>query len=149
MDSMGSATGLASVDGVPHLPQQPGADVPIAQLPVRIRRSSRRQRTVQAHVADGSVVVQIPESLSAAEELEQVRRLVSRLAGAQARRVRGYDTDDALSARAGELSAAWRARPGPARSAGGDNQARRWGSGTRPRPAVESAGRGMVLNGGH
>lgn len=61
---------------------------------------------------------------------------MSRLAGAQARRVRGYDTDDALSARAGELSAAylegaarpssvrWRGQPGPAMGFGYEAAAR-------------------------
>ena len=68
---------------------------------VEVRRSRRRRRTVSAYREDGRTVVLIPARFSRAEEREWVARMVARLDAREARR---RPTDEALTARAKELS---------------------------------------------
>lgn len=101
----------------------------VADLPIQVRRSRRRQRTVQAYVDDGTVVVLIPASFSAAEERRHVEDMVAKLAAAAAAKARRRGTDAALTRRAQELSNSYldgQARPLSVRWA--SNQLRRWGS---------------------
>lgn len=118
-------------DHVPH------DDVPVAPvggpdsqrdtaLPVEVRRSARRVRTVTAFRENGRTVVAIPARFTVAQEREWVRRMVSKLE-AQDRRRRPSDAQ--LAARAAELSRRYlggQARP--VSVAWSSNQGRRWGS---------------------
>ncbi|MFF3594880.1 M48 metallopeptidase family protein [Kitasatospora indigofera] len=93
---------------------------------VEVRRSARRSRTVSAYREGDRTVVLIPARMSVAEEQRWVAQMLDRLAAQESRRVLG---DDALSARARELSAAYlggRARPAQVRWV--TNQNSRWGS---------------------
>lgn len=101
----------------------------VARLPVEVRRSRRRRRTVQAYVDDSTVVVLIPASFSRAEERRHVEDMVAKLSAAQAARTRHRGTDVALARRAEELSndhLGGHAKPSSVRWA--SNQTRRWGS---------------------
>lgn len=101
---------------------------PRTGLPVQVRRSSRRRRTVSAYERDGAVIVLIPEWFSPEQEREWVGRMSRRLA---ARRHRPPAGDQQLLDRAHQLSAdylAGRARPSSVRWV--TNQGRRWGSAT-------------------
>lgn len=93
---------------------------------VEVRRSNRRRRTVSAYREGSRVVVLIPARLSRAEEAEWVTTMVARIEKAERRR---RPTDDALHARATELSERYlggRAVPVSVRWV--DNQSTRWGS---------------------
>jgi len=95
-------------------------------LPVEVRRSARRRRTVSAYREAGRVVVLIPARFTAEQEREWVQRMVARLDRAPARRRR---TDANLADRAAALSTRYlggKARPTSVRWV--DNQQRRWGS---------------------
>src|SRR5579875_622280 len=71
-------------------------------VPVEVRRSARRRRTVSAYRDGGRVVVLIPSRFTKAEEAKWVAEMVQRLdAGARRRRGGG---DGALAKRAAELS---------------------------------------------
>lgn len=101
-----------------------------AVLPVEIRRSARRTRTVSAVERDGVLVVMLPAGMSAAQERHWVAQMRERLARQRARRDRaGARSDAELMRRAGELSRRYldgRACPSSVRWV--DNQHRRWGS---------------------
>jgi predicted metal-dependent hydrolase len=93
---------------------------------VEVRRSTRRRRTVSAYREGSRVVVLIPARLSRAEEAEWVTTMLARIEKAERRR---RPTDDALHARATELSKRYlggRAAPVSVRWV--DNQNTRWGS---------------------
>jgi predicted metal-dependent hydrolase len=93
---------------------------------VEVRRSTRRRRTVSAYREGSRVVVLIPARLSRAEEAEWVTTMLARIEKAERRR---RPTDDALHARATELSERYlggRAAPVSVRWV--DNQNTRWGS---------------------
>ncbi|TWE19390.1 hypothetical protein FB465_4506 [Kitasatospora atroaurantiaca] len=93
---------------------------------VEVRRSARRSRTVSAYREGDRTVVLIPARMSHAEEQRWVAQMLDKLAAQESRRVLG---DDALAARARELSAAYlsgRAEPGQVRWV--TNQNSRWGS---------------------
>lgn len=95
-------------------------------VPVVIRRSPRRRRTVSAHWEGASVVVLVPAGLSPAEEQRWAGQMVVRLAAANARR---RPTDAALQTRAEQLAdryLAGQARPRSVRWS--DRQRGRWGS---------------------
>jgi predicted metal-dependent hydrolase len=98
-----------------------------ARPEVEVRRSRRRRRTVSAYRdTDGTIVVLVPSRLSRAEELEWVETMVARVERSEARR---KPTDDALLARAQQLSEKYLeglARPATVRWV--DNQRTRWGS---------------------
>lgn len=99
----------------------------VAGVPVEVRRSARRRRTVSAYKTDeGTVVVLVPARLSRAEEQRWATTMVERLERQERRR---RPTDAALTARAAELSRSYldgRATPTSVRWV--DNQRQRWGS---------------------
>jgi predicted metal-dependent hydrolase len=93
---------------------------------VEIRRSTRRKRTVRAYREGDKTIVLMPAHLSKDEEERHVRSLVERL---DRREQRVRPSDDALQARAAELSRAYldgRAVPLSVRWV--SNQNSRWGS---------------------
>ncbi|TNY38614.1 M48 family peptidase [Thermomonospora catenispora] len=93
---------------------------------VEVRRSARRKRTVSAYRDGDKTVVLVPSRLSKAEEERWVATILQRLAERERRR---NPSDDALLARAQELSRRYldgSARPVSVRWA--DNQRSRWGS---------------------
>ncbi|MEJ5915173.1 M48 metallopeptidase family protein [Pseudokineococcus sp. 1T1Z-3] len=99
-----------------------------ADVPVRVRRSARRRRTVTAFHEDGAVVVCIPARFTRAEEEAWVARMLARLSARERRRPPG---DGDLAARARTLSSRYlggRAVPTSVRWVG--NQHSRWGSTT-------------------
>ncbi|QMU67772.1 M48 family metallopeptidase [Streptacidiphilus sp. P02-A3a] len=97
-----------------------------AVQPVEVRRSARRSRTVSAYRDGDRTVVLIPERMSAAEEKRWVALMLDKLAAQESRQILG---DDALAARAAELSARYldgAAVPNSVRWV--TNQNTRWGS---------------------
>ncbi|MFJ8625453.1 M48 family metallopeptidase [Kitasatospora sp. NPDC093550] len=93
---------------------------------VEVRRSARRSRTVSAYREGDRTVVLIPARMSHAEEQRWVAQMLEKLAAQESRRIPG---DEALMARARELSAAYlddRAHPTQVRWV--TNQNSRWGS---------------------
>jgi len=77
--------------------------VEVADLPVEVRRSPRRRRSVQAYIDGGTVVVLIPASFSRTEERRHIEDMVGKLSAARAK-VQRRGTDVALARRAEELS---------------------------------------------
>lgn len=105
---------------------QEATDSPADPGDVEVRRSARRSRTVSAYREGDRTVVLIPARMSQAEEQRWVAKMLDRLAAQERRRVPG---DDALAARARELSDSYlggRARPDVVRWV--TNQNSRWGS---------------------
>ncbi|MGH3743825.1 MAG: M48 metallopeptidase family protein [Mycobacteriales bacterium] len=101
-------------------------------MPVEVRRSARRRRTVSAYRADGRIVVLVPARLTAAEEAAWVERMVARLA-----RRALPDGDEALQRRAAQLSARWLDGRAAATSVRwSTRQQRRWGSCTTTTGAI-------------
>lgn len=103
--------------------------VEVLELPVDVRRSHRRRRTVTAYVEGDTVVVLIPSWFSPDDECRHVEDVVAKLSVTRAARIRRRGTDTALSRRAEELSNSYlggHARPLSVRWA--SNQTRRWGS---------------------
>lgn len=93
---------------------------------VEVRRSRRRRRTVSAYRDGPTIVVLIPATLTAAEELQWVNTMTERVTRAERRR--SLD-EPALAARAAALSdrhLEGRARPHSVRWV--TNQHSRWGS---------------------
>ncbi len=111
--------------GRPSKPAPPSDDDAVAGS-VEVRRSARRRRTVSAYRDGDRTVVLIPARMSRSEERRWVAVMVERL---QLRERRVRPSDDALLARAGELSQRYlggRAEPASVRWA--TNQGARWGS---------------------
>jgi len=109
---------------------------------VEVRRSARRRRTVTAYREHGRTVVLIPAAFSAAEERRWVDQMVAKLQTREERRRRTMGSDEALRARAQELSAAHlggRAVPASVRWV--ENQNRRWGSCTPADRTIRLSGR--------
>jgi predicted metal-dependent hydrolase len=93
---------------------------------VEVRRSRRRRRTVSAYRDGARTVVLIPASFSAAEEARWVERMLARLTAGDRRR---QSTDEALAARAEQLSRRYlggHARPTSVRWV--STMGRRWAS---------------------
>ncbi len=88
---------------------------------VRVVRSTRRRRTIEARLAAGAVEVHIPASYSRAEEDEAIATMVARLER------RANLDDEALFARAQQLAARY-SLPAPAAVTWSSRQQRRWGS---------------------
>ena len=105
-------------------------------MPVVVRRSARRRRTVAAFWEDGNAVIAIPAHFTKAQENEWVRRMLDKLKrqgerGAQGSGRRRPASDAALAAHAAELSSRYlggRAAPTSVRWV--SNQKSRWGSAT-------------------
>ena len=125
---------------MPHLRPTSGASVPATTnsgIPIQVRRSARRKRTVNAVFRDGVALVSIPAHFSREQEAEWVRRMVDRLEQRSARAGSTQATDSELMTRAGELSRTYlsgRARPESVRWV--TNQNSRWGSATPARGTI-------------
>lgn len=99
-----------------------------AELPVEVRRSTRRRRTVSAYEREGRLVVLLPSWMGAEEEKAWVERMRVRV---RARQTRGRVSDEDLRRRAEGLSNRYlggRGRPSSVTWVA--NQSRRWGSAT-------------------
>ncbi|MFZ3417935.1 SprT-like domain-containing protein [Arthrobacter sp. 3Tela_A] len=119
----------------------PSASVPAttrAGLPIEVRRSARRKRTVNAVFRDGVAVVSIPAHFTKAQEAEWVQRMVDKLeTRAAAPPVDPAEADSGLAERAAELSRRYlkgAARPVSVRWVA--NQNSRWGSATPARGTI-------------
>ncbi|WP_426225486.1 M48 family metallopeptidase [Pseudarthrobacter sp. DSP2-3-2b1] len=104
-------------------------------MPVEVRRSARRTRTVAAFWENGTAVVAIPARFTVAQEVEWVNRMLDKLHRQGAKRAQQGKkrpaTDAALAAHAADLSARYfggRAVPASVRWV--SNQNSRWGSAT-------------------
>lgn len=122
---------------MPRVAGQP--DLPLTTddgIPVVVRRSARRRRTVAAFWEDGNAVVAIPAHFTKAQEGEWVRRMLDKLKrqgerGAHGAGRRKPASDAALAGHAAELSSKYlggRAIPTSVRWV--SNQKSRWGSAT-------------------
>lgn len=102
----------------------------VAGVPVEVRRSRRRRRSVQAFRDGERIVVQLPAALSRAETDEWVARMIARVQAKERNRAgRAPRTDAALAQRAADLSKRYldgRALPNGIRWV--TNQNARWGS---------------------
>jgi predicted metal-dependent hydrolase len=109
---------------------------------VEVRRSPRRRRTVTAYREHGRTVVLIPAAFTAAEERRWVDQMVAKLQTREERRKRTLGSDDALMARAHELSTAhFGGRAVPLSVRWVENQNRRWGSCTPADRTIRLSGR--------
>ena len=67
----------------PRSPSEPtpkgGASLGENRLPVRVVRSRKRRRTVSARVVDGVAVIQVPSTMTAADEARYVDELRRKL----------------------------------------------------------------------
>ncbi|MDR1295074.1 MAG: M48 family metallopeptidase [Bifidobacteriaceae bacterium] len=100
-----------------------------AGVPVIVRRSPRRRKTVSAHREGEALVVSIPAAFTTRQEREWVATMTQRL---MAREARGRLDDEALARRARRLSEKYlggQARPVSVTWA--SNQRTRWGSATK------------------
>lgn len=101
-------------------------------LPVEIRRSARRRKTVSARVEDGKIVVLAPADLPAEQERQLVEKLVTRLSRSTTKR--HSERDDAWLTRLADslatqyLDQVTTVRRRPARIRWVSNQRHRWGS---------------------
>ncbi|MET4061496.1 putative metal-dependent hydrolase [Arthrobacter sp. UYP6] len=109
-----------------------------AGIPIEVRRSAKRRRTVNAAFRDGKAVISIPGHFSQAQEAEWVQRMVTRLEQRTAPPLRDTrDSADELAGRAAELSGSYlggAARPVSVRWV--SNQNSRWGSATPARGTI-------------
>ncbi|MCQ1949445.1 MULTISPECIES: M48 family metallopeptidase [Arthrobacter] len=106
-------------------------------IPIQVRRSARRKRTVNAVFRDGVALISIPAHFSAAQEAEWVRRMVARLEERAAGVPDPETSENELMQRAAELSRTYlagRARPQSVRWV--SNQNSRWGSATPGRGTI-------------
>ncbi|MCC9173167.1 M48 metallopeptidase family protein [Arthrobacter sp. zg-Y179] len=106
-------------------------------IPIQVRRSARRKRTVNAVFRDGVALISIPAHFSTAQEAEWVRRMVARLEERAAGVPDPETSESELMLRAAELSRIYlsgRARPQSVRWV--SNQNSRWGSATPGRGTI-------------
>ena len=107
-------------------------------LPIEVRRSARRKRTVNAVFRDGVAVVSIPAHFTRTQEAEWVQRMVDRLETRAAVPVPDpARADSDLARRAAELSGRYlggAAKPVSVRWV--SNQNSRWGSATPARDTI-------------
>ena len=95
-------------------------------LPIEVRRSARRKRSISAFREGQKIVVVIPAHFTAAQESEWVAKSVSRL---NQRETRRRPSDDQLLARSRELSLIYLDGAAvPLSVTWTANQNRRWGS---------------------
>ncbi len=106
--------------------------MPPARLPVEVRRSARRKRTVSADIRDGVIRVSIPAHFTAGQERHWVERMVERMSAKhEAQPLLDDDAASVLVQRAQVLSRrylAGRGRPDSIRWV--TNQNSRWASAT-------------------
>lgn len=108
-------------------------------IPIEVRRSAKRRRTVNAAFRDGKAVISIPGHFTTAQESEWVQRMVARLEQrtAQTQRPDPKNREGELAQRAAELSRRYlggAARPVSVRWV--SNQNSRWGSATPARGTI-------------
>ncbi|AIG63806.1 metal-dependent hydrolase [Corynebacterium atypicum] len=106
---------------------------------IRVIRSARRRRTIQARRVGGVIEVRIPDALSPAEEAEAVAGIVAKV---RSQEVAAPISDAALLARARRLNASVlesRARVQSVRWV--SNQTTRWGSCTQATGAIRISDR--------
>ncbi len=108
-------------------------------IPIEVRRSAKRRRTVNAAFRDGKAVISIPGHFTRAQEAEWVQRMVVRLEQrtAQTKLPDPKNRESELAARAAELSERYlggAARPVSVRWV--SNQNSRWGSATPARGTI-------------
>ena len=101
-------------------------------MPVEVRRSARRRRTVSADVRNGTMIVSIPATFTRAQEKEWVARMVLKLQGRSAGQASDpAAADRALAQRAADLAGRYLGGRGiPATIGWVTNQNSRWGSAT-------------------
>lgn len=92
-----------------------------AGRPIRVVRSTKRKRTIQARLTGGVIEVRIPARYSKADELAAVDTMVRRVESTA-----NLD-DDALAARAARLALRY-ALPAPTEVRWSTRQRQRWGS---------------------
>ncbi|YAL84046.1 M48 family metallopeptidase [Dermacoccaceae bacterium W4C1] len=107
--------------------EDPALEQPVSagELPVEIRRSTRRRRTVSARLEQGRIIVMVPARLSKAQERKFVDQMVARI---RAQTGRAQD-EGRLADRAARLSQRYlqgRAKPNEVKWV--SNQRSRWGS---------------------
>jgi predicted metal-dependent hydrolase len=95
----------------------------MTELPIRVVRSGRRKRTVQASLKEGHLEVRVPAGL----EPEEESRLVTQIAEKVTRKITSAGVD--LDARARHLAKKY-GLPKPASVEWSSRQMRRWGSST-------------------
>ncbi|MCC9146419.1 MULTISPECIES: M48 family metallopeptidase [unclassified Arthrobacter] len=106
-------------------------------IPIQVRRSARRKRTVNAVFRDGVALISIPAHFSTAQEAEWVRRMVARLEERSSTEPDPGASESELMLRAAELSRTYlsgQARPQSVRWV--SNQNSRWGSATPGRGTI-------------
>lgn len=126
----------------PLPPQVPSSQVPSMTstgIPIEVRRSAKRRRTVNAAYRDGKAVISIPGHFTRAQEAEWVRRMVTRLEQRTAPATPADPQAKAgeLAGRAADLSRrylAGAAQPVSVRWVA--NQNSRWGSATPARGTI-------------
>ncbi len=114
----------------------------VLELPVEVRRSRRRRRTVSAYLDRGTVIVLIPSWFSPDDEPRHVEDMVAKLSAVRKSRTRRGGSDAALSRRAEALSNSYlagHAKPLSVRWA--SDQTRRWGSCTPGTAAIRLSAR--------
>ena len=125
---------------MPSSPSAADASIPATTstgIPIRVRRSARRKRTVNAVFRDGVALVSIPAHFTRQQEAEWVGRMVARLEQRSARETDPEAKETDLMQRADALSQRYlggRARPESVRWVG--NQNSRWGSATPGRGTI-------------
>jgi hypothetical protein len=114
--------------GEVDLPTPPGADVshPGAAPEVEVRVSARRKKTSEAKWVGGRIVVSLPAHLDIESRQKTIDWLVDRLLTRH--RLQSSTSDDALLARAIELSDRYLVGTRPASVRWVTNQTARWGS---------------------
>lgn len=100
----------------------------VGGLPIEVVRSTRRRRGATAHARDGSIVVQLPASLSDAAADRTIATLVARVTGQERARERGGDAW--LAQRADEVGARWLDGVTASSVSWSSRMARRWASAT-------------------
>jgi hypothetical protein len=103
-------------------------------LPVQIIRSPRRKKTVQARVANGAIVVRVPDGLSESEEARLVDSIVEKVS----RKLSSDGID--LTSRARRLARRFDL-PEPASITWSDRQNTRWGSCTASQSSIRISNR--------
>lgn len=116
---------------------------------VEVRRSPRRKRTVTAYRDKDTIVVLLPQHLSAADERRYVDDLVKKVLAHEARTGAGR-TDDQLAARAVELTSRYLTPRTSlvhelSRVVWVSNQAHRWGSCTPATGVIRLSHRLQVM----
>jgi len=110
-----------------------------SDLPVEVRRSNRRKRTISAYTQNGTLIITVPGHFTKAQEAEWVAKMV---AGAARREVKRRPSDEALLERCRNLSQIYfDGAAVPSSVTWSRNQNRRWGSCTIQTRAIRISDR--------